>query len=189
MRIGYSVEGVTDQALIKGLARRWCPKAEVVQGGFRGSTHTKRRAEISKICSELSAKGVDVIVFLSDCNNEDWRSVLKQELDQVPEQYQHIVIVGICDRNVECWFCADVDWLAKQLGKNAEFFRVEDPKSIFEEALGITPRDRKESEIMDLVHEAQLKNWLHNRSFEDFYDKAWAKSKQLGCGMENVREG
>lgn len=189
MKIGYSVEGSTDRALIHGLVQRWCPGASLEEGSYRGSSGLSRRREIPKICLELWTKRVDVIIFLSDCNNEEWRSVLNDESGRVPENFKHLVIMGICERNVECWICADADWLARQIESDAEVFRVEDPKRPFEEALGITPRDRKMEEIAKLVLEAPLKSWLRNRSFEDFYDKVWTKSNELGCRMENIRKG
>lgn len=66
MRIGFSVEGSTDAALLRGLRDRWCPEAELLAGNMRGTTRQSARREIAKICVELKAKGVDVIVFLRD---------------------------------------------------------------------------------------------------------------------------
>lgn len=39
MSIGYSVEGATDRAFLKGLRRRWCPGAALIEGSFRGVRH------------------------------------------------------------------------------------------------------------------------------------------------------
>ena len=64
MKIGYSVEGSTDRAVIMGLKHRWCPKAErPIEGGFRGTSGLSRFRELPKICVELMSKGVDLIVF------------------------------------------------------------------------------------------------------------------------------
>jgi len=191
LRIGYSVEGSTDVALIKGLARRWCPDAETIEGKCRGSTRTSRRREIPSICLELARKNADLIVFLSDSNDNDpiaWKTVLKQETGKLPSEYAHLTVFGACQRNVECWFCEDADWLSTKTGKPGDEFRVPDPKTAFESALDIQARDRKVQEIVALVQDAPLHNWLRNRSFEDFYDKLWKKSKSLdGCDMENLR--
>jgi hypothetical protein len=46
MKIGYSVEGSTDRAVLKGLQRRWCPSAELLEGRFRGTTGQSARREI-----------------------------------------------------------------------------------------------------------------------------------------------
>jgi len=45
MKIGYSVEGSTDRAVIRGLRRRWCPEAELIEGKVRGSTRLSLRRE------------------------------------------------------------------------------------------------------------------------------------------------
>jgi len=193
MKIGYSVEGSTDRAFVKGLVERWCPGADLVEGSFRGSTGVSRRREIPKICRELTVaeKAATLIVFLTDSNDDDadsWREVLKAEEGRVPDEFKHLAIVGVCQRNIECWLCADADWLAGMLGRKPDDYRVADPKGPFEEALGITRFDRKEAEIAGLVREAPLRNWLRNLSFENFYEQSWQKSKQLDCPMENLRE-
>ena len=38
MKIGYYVQGDTDEAVIWGLAQRWCPDAELAPGKFRGTS-------------------------------------------------------------------------------------------------------------------------------------------------------
>ena len=38
MRIGYYVQGDTDEAVVWGLARRWCPDAALAPPRFRGSS-------------------------------------------------------------------------------------------------------------------------------------------------------
>ncbi len=190
MRIGYSVEGSTDRALIKGLRERWCPKADLVEGKFRGSTGLSRHREIPQICLELSSKGADLVIFLTDSNDDDpkaWRYVLREEEARIPPNYEHFVLVGVCQRNVECWFCSDAEWLSRMTGRCASDFQAIDPKGVFESAMLISCRDRKEKEIAGLASIAPLHRWLQNRSFEHFFDKLWQKSKELGCSIENIR--
>ena len=38
MRIGYYVQGAMDESVVRGLAKRWCPDAELAEGRFRGSS-------------------------------------------------------------------------------------------------------------------------------------------------------
>lgn len=188
MKIGYAVEGSTDRALITGLAARWCPQALLVEGAFRGSTGMSLRREYRKICDEFIIKEVDVMVFLTDANGQDWREVQRNERQHFPEDRFHQSMHGVCDRNVECWLCADTGWIASQLGAEAVAFEVEDPKRVFERGIGINRDDRKEKQIADLVRDAPLRNWLHNRSFEDFYQQIWHLSGTTGCAIENLRE-
>ena len=186
-RIGYSVEGSTDRALLKGLQIRWCKGAQLVEGRFRGSSGRSRRREIPKTCIELIYKGADIIIFLRDANDESWRDALRNERERCRPEHQHLTVFGACDRNVECWICADAEWIAAKTGKPASDFHIADPKRVFEHAMGISSFDRKEEEIADLVQDAPLRNWLSNRSFEDFYDQLCQKSKELGCSIENLR--
>jgi hypothetical protein len=188
MRIGYSVEGSTDRALLEGLRRRWCPKADLVQGRFRGTSRQSQRREIPNTCVEMASKQADLVLFLRDANKEEWRDVLRKDEERCRSEHRHIAVFGVCDRNVECWLCADADWLAKQIGRPARDFRVEDPKAAFESALGVCRSDRKEEEIAGLVKDAPLQHWLANPSFEDFYGKLRDAAKRFPCEFENLRE-
>ena len=192
MKIGYSVEGSTDRAVIKGLTKRWCPYAETVEGKFRGQTQTSRRREIPSICLDLNSKGVNVIVFLTDSNDDSpnaWKTVCRQEEDRCPAEYGHLAIFGVCQRNAECWLCADADWISTKTSRSPSDFRVADPKGVFESALSIGRDQKREDLIEGLVQEAPLRNWLRNASFEDFYGKLWQKSKSFpDCAMENLRD-
>jgi hypothetical protein len=188
MKIGYCVEGSTDRAVLRGLNQRWCPHAQLIEGSFRGTTGLSQRREIPKVCIELIAKGVELIVFLRDANNEDWREVLRAYEGGCRTEHQHVAVFAVCDRNIECWLCADADWLAKETQHEAAVFRVDDPKSAFARARGIMGSDKKESEITALVQRAPLKKWLSNRSFREFYDRVRAKSKEQGCKIENLLE-
>jgi hypothetical protein len=186
MKIGYCVEGSTDRATLHGLQQRWCSHAELIEGPFRGTSGLSQRREIPKIRVGLVAKGVDLIVFLRDANNENRREVLNTYKEHCRPEHRHSAIFGVCDRNIECWFCADPEWIAGETQHQAAEFRGDDPKAAFEEAIGITRFDKKEQEIAAMVLRAPLKNWLTNRSFREFYEKLRDKSQEMGCRMENL---
>lgn len=186
MKIGYSVEGSTDRAVLEGLRRRWCPHAQLVEGRFRGTSGRSQHREIPKTCVELITKGVELIVFLRDANKENWRDVLKADDNRCRSKHRHLVVVGVCDRNIECWLCADADWIASQTQHEPDEFKVPDPKEPFEKAMGITRFDRKDEKIAILVRHAPLHHWLRNRSFKEFYERLRAKSQQMACDIENL---
>jgi hypothetical protein len=188
MKIGYSVEGSTDRAVVHGLRDRWCARAELVEGRLRGSSETSRRREIGKTCSEFKFKDVDAMIFLTDANQREWREVQREERARLPSDCQHRSMVGIPDRNIECWLCAEPGWLGKRLGVNPDLLRVDDPKGIFNSTLGISRDDKQETTIAEIVKAAPLWSWLNNTSFEDFYQQVWQQSKQHGCTIENLRE-
>lgn len=188
MKIGYCVEGSTDRATLRGFNQRWCPHAQLIEGAFRGTSGLSQRREVPKVCIELTTKGAELIVFLRDANNEDWREVLKAYEGHCRPDHRHLTIFGVCDRNVECWLCTDADWIEKETGHRADEFRVPDPKIPFEEAVGITRLDKKEDKITAMVQGAPLRNWLSNLSFREFYERVWSKSRERGCRIENLRE-
>jgi hypothetical protein len=188
MKIGYSVEGSTDRALLDGLRQRWCPQAQLVEGHFRGSTAQSRRREIPRICFELQNKEVDCIVFLTDSNEAQWRDVLRGEEARCRPEHRLVTVFGVCLRNVECWLATDADHIANRFARSRHEFAIDDPKGVVEAAFGISADDKKEAEIATFVCNAPLRHWLNNHSFADFYDALRGKSRELGCQIENLRE-
>ncbi len=185
MKVGFCVEGSTDKWMLHGLRNRWCPRAELVEGRYRGAF---RRREIPKACSELRSKGVDLIILLRDANNENWRDVAQGDRNACKREDVDLVVVGVCDRNVECWLVAYPQYAAQQTGLVESSFAVADPKNVFNHAMGITRLDDKRDELTAYVRKAPLHRWLSNNSFESFYVQLWAKSKELDCALENLRE-
>ncbi|MBI1928103.1 hypothetical protein HYR99_28145 [Candidatus Poribacteria bacterium] len=65
MKIGYYVQGDTDEAFVWGLVKRWCPKAVLAKGKFRGSDKVSLRREIKKALIDLKdEKACDILVML-----------------------------------------------------------------------------------------------------------------------------
>jgi hypothetical protein len=129
------------------------------------------------------------MVFLTDANRQDWRTVQRNERQSFPQERLAQAIHGVCDRNIESWLCSDARWMAQELGKEEGIFSVEDPKGSFERAIGVSRDDRKEHEIAELIRRAPLRNWLsRSPSFEDFYEQARRLSNSSRCHLENLRE-
>lgn len=190
MRIGYKIEGKNDVAFLEGLKARWCPGATLDLEPK--SRHTRlKSSEIRKICIELDTKGADFWIFLNDADTNDeksWRRQLKEFHNAVPSCYEHRVIIGLCIRNIECWLCADKQWIARQTGLHVNAFNVDDPKGVLEGALG----DEASGRIAQMVRSAPastLRNWLQNVSFAAFYDEIRSYALKNNCPIENLREG
>jgi hypothetical protein len=189
MIIGYSCEDSVHRAFIKGLRKKWCPSAELVEGSFRGSQKTSLRREYKKTCDELFFKGADVIIFLTDNDKSDWRERWENEINKLPRERREQIILGLPERNIECWLTCDRNWLAEKLRTDPSIFNCTDPKSPFASAMGITRDNRKEKEeeIANLICEAPLRNWLQSESFENFYNQARDISQRRKCNIENIR--
>jgi len=188
LNVAYIVEGSTDRALLHGLRDRWCPNAELKALGFRGSK--LRHRHYPKVCAEARFKEVDVLVLLTDANGRDWRKVKREELRALPAPCPFNVIVGVCDRNVECWICADATYAAQQLKSDASLFNVPDPKGAFEAASGIDRDAKCEERIAAMVRDAPVRNWIkQSPSFRAFYEDARDIAQQRKCAMPNEIEG
>jgi len=189
-KIGYAVEGWRDKAFLAGLARRWCPGAELVPGRFRGSSDETFRRELSKTCREMLWNGARFLVILRDANREDWQEVKKRELAWLPAEANHCTVFGVTVENVEDWLNSDPPYLAERMGIPLEELQAEgDPKAALDRALGARSSSIAEERIAAMVHAAPVKRWIQtSRSFEAFYEDARKLAQRSGvCAITNER--
>ena len=185
MKIAFCVEGSADRAILYGLRDRWCPQAELFEGRFRGQLP---RSQIQKECKVLTQKGADLVIFLRDANEENWRDVLKADEAKCPVECRHRVVFGVCDRNAECWLASGADHLCAATGCSRERLGSGDPAAIVKKAFGLVGFDKEQQEphVSAYVQRAPLKQWLQNKSFESFYQQLWNQSKTHACALENL---
>ena len=200
MKIGYYVQGDTDEAVVWGLAKRWCPDAELVKGPFRGSTRDslKRELRIALSMDLKDDKGCDILVFLTDADANPWRDVKRRESKKIPDDCQHLTLFGVAEENIECWLAIDLGALARELECQEKDIPKNNPsKSNFiKRRFGLTDRDTKQdakARICDYVAQASLKVWIEKKnsfsdSFEDFYEQARDLAEQNECSIPNERE-
>ena len=193
MKIGYYVQGDADEAVVKGLAKRWCPDAELVKGPFRGSTNVALKRELLIVLSMnlKDDKGCDVIVVLTDADANPWRDVKRRESDKIPEDCKHLTLFGVADRNIECWLAIDRDALARELRCREEEIPTDDPSNFVKRRFGLTDRNKLEAKarVCDYVAQASLRTWIEGSdSFADFYEEARRWAARNECSIPNERE-
>ena len=193
MKIGYYVQGDTDEAVVWGLARRWCPDAKLAAPRFRGASRESFRRELRKSLVDLkSAKACDFLVVLTDSDANRWRDVKKHESAKIPEEYGHATLFGVADRNVECWLATVRDALADELGCRQEEIPVDNPSRFIKQRFGLSTRSVKEdakARIRDYVARATLSSWIEGSdSFEDFYADTRRLAIRIGCPFPNELE-
>ncbi|HUY88830.1 MAG TPA: hypothetical protein VMV10_08865 [Pirellulales bacterium] len=191
MKIGYYVQGSTDEAVVRGLSARWCPNAELAAGKFRGSSKLSFRREIANALFDLrDDKHCDVLVVLTDSDANAWREVKRREWERIPVECQHLVVFGVAERNIECWLSLDRGALAAEIGCKPQDLLVEDPKGIVESGFGYGRQDVEDVQmrISRFVQASTIRNWIKGKSFEDFYDDVRGLAAQTGCSVPNERE-
>ena len=193
MKIGYYVQGDADEAVVKGLAKRWCPDAELVKGPFRGSTNVALKRELLIVLSMnlKDDKGCDVIVVLTDADANPWRDVKRRESDKIPEDCKHLTLFGVADRNIECWLAIDRDALARELKCYEEDIPKDDPSNFVKRHFELTGRNKLEAKarVCDYVAQASLRTWIEGSdSFADFYEEARRWAARNECSIPNERE-
>ena len=195
MKIGYYVQGDADEAVVRGLARRWCPDAALAPGRFRGSSNESFRRELSKSLMDLvGVRACDVVIVLTDADVNTWREVRKRETERIPQDYRHVTVFGVAERNIEWWLAIDRNALAQELGCRVEDIPGDEPdlSGFVKRRFGMTHRDTREdakARVCTYVLEASLRPWIEgSRSFEDFYTRARQWALQNGCSLPNERE-
>ena len=193
MKVGYYVQGAADEAVVRGLADQWCPGAELAEGRFRGSSGESFRREIRKALLALKdSKACDALVVLTDADANRWQDVKRREWGRVPDDCRHLTLLGVADRNVECWLAADRGALAAELECRAEDISTDDPSTFVKRRFGLTGRNRREAakqRVREYVAQASLRSWIKaSDSFADFHDEARRLAKHIGCAMPNERQ-
>ncbi len=195
MRIGYHVQGAADEAFVSGLRDRWCPHAELAPGKFRGRSQTSLRRELKNALHDLrDHKGCDVLIVLTDSDSRSsWRDVKREDWARVPEDCHHMCVLGVAERNIECWLAIDRGALAKELECAPDDIPTDDPSGFVQRRFGLGNRDdaREEAKrrVSRFVARAPLKSWIDgSKSFEDFYRDAKTLGAQLPCDMPNELE-
>ena len=185
MKIGYVVEGINDYLFLTGLRDRWCEHATLESLNYRGSLHPRK---YPNVCKEGRFKGCDVVVILTDSDNSDWNTAYKNQKAHLDADIEYVVL-GVAVRNIECWICADPDYIAKHYPCDPKSLRVSDPKSAFHTALSISKYDKKEEDIVLLVSNyPSLKPMLELQSFRRFYKEARDYAQRNGCAIPNELE-
>ena len=188
MRIGYYVQGAMDESVVRGLAKRWCPDAELAEGRFRGSSMESFRREIRKSLTGLKdGKECDVLIVLTDADANPWRAVKTRESSRIPNDCEHLTLFGVAHRNIECWLAIDRGALASELGCRVEEIPVlpKDPSGFVKG--GFERRARSEGQdvqecVSDYVERASLRSWIEGSdSFGDFYEDARSLALQTKC--------
>lgn len=195
MRIGYYVQGDADEAVVRGLARRWCPDASLELGRFRGSSKASFRRELGKSLMDLAGhKACSVVVVLTDADVNPWRAVRRREGAKIPDDYRHVTVFGVADRNIEWWLAIDRNALARELGCGVDDIPRDEPhlSSFVKRRFGLTDRDSREDakeRVCAYVRQASLRPWIRDSdSFGAFYDEARSWAARNGCSLRNELE-
>lgn len=195
MKIGYYVQGDADEAVVWGLARRWCPDAALAPGRFRGSSKESFRRELGKSLMDLVGhQACDVVVVLTDADVKPWRRVRRNETTKIPGEYRHVTVFGVTDRNIEWWLAIDRIALARELDCRVEDIPRDGPhlSGFVKRRFGLTDRDTREEakeRVCRYVLRVSLRPWVRGSdSFGAFYDEARSWAAKNGCSFRNELE-
>ena len=102
-------------------------------------------------------------------------------------------ILGVAERNIECWLAANRAALATEFGCPPDEIPADDPSGFVKRRFGLTGRDPGREVAKDRVKQfiltVSIKRWIEeSESFAAFYDDARTLSAQLKCDLPNERD-
>ena len=190
MKIGYFVQGKADEAFVKGLAEKCCPDATLAPGKFRGSSGLSLRRDMPNALKDLHDNhDCDYLVVLTDSDEEEWRTIHRNESERIPVELHHCTVFGVANRNIECWLALDRNALAEELGCKPNDFPSDNPSGFVKKRFGVSSRGPQGMErIQRFVVSSDFSNWLHDKSFKHFWEQIFQLSKHETCDIPNIRE-
>ncbi|MCX7425048.1 MAG: hypothetical protein NTW96_05395 [Planctomycetia bacterium] len=185
MKIGYYVQGAADEAFVHGLAERWCRRAALAPGKFRGRSRESFRRELANALRDLRDHwACDVLVVLTDSDTSPWREVKTRERNRVPPDCQYMSVFGVAERNIECWLAADRGALATELGCRPEEIPTEDPSDFVKRRFRLGERDEGRVDAKNRIQAfvaaaAPLRTWIEgSESFQSFCEDVMDLAQQ-----------
>jgi len=195
VRIALLGEDNMHDAVLRGLAARWCPSAALETGEFRGRTKKRRRAELKdELTGRIRSGKCDCAAILLDADNDRWKDKVENERSKLPPQYVSLTAVGAPERNIECWLVADVNDFCETTGANRrqiEQARRGDPKGEVRAALktaaGASNKVHEYTETF--VQGAPFAQWMQMNCFQGFKNECDALAANLSCDpLPNERD-
>lgn len=173
-RVAVVWQGPNDIGFIMGVRDRLKCAAQLHKARRRGNKFLARR-EASKIVKELMfGLRFDLIIRLTDSDDDDWRDVKNQEVQKWPDDVRAQLVCGVAQGSVELWMTTARDYLEDKLGIPADE-RIAPAVLVrrFKNALRASaPAGNYDELVRKFVTEAPkhvIKTWLSNPSFRDFY--------------------
>ncbi len=189
-------EDATHEAVLRGLARRWCPGAEVVCAVRRGRTgETLRRQLYGALQRLFRVDECDCAVVLRDADKEKWNTAVDEDRSKLPPEHASLTICAAASRNIECWLSADIEDFCRETGADpgqVSAARKDDPKGIVQAALrDASSAGDKElyAFVSEFVAAGPKAAWLdHQPCFVAFFDGCREHAAGRGCAIPNERD-
>ena len=132
------------------------------------------------------------MVVLTDADGNPWRRIKTRESARIGDEFKHLIVFGVADRNIECWLAINREALAVALECAVDDIPEVDPSEFIKRRWGLSDRDRRvaaKAHVCDYVAQAPLKSWVEgSESFEDFYRDARRFAQQSRCAFPNELE-
>jgi hypothetical protein len=191
-RIGVICQDRNSFGFLMGLRARLQCEAEIIDSPTivgKSQYLTKRQAK--NAVAHFRKKSVDLIVRLTDADDDRWQDVRRGELKVLEDAAGEAAVCGVAVRNTELWLNLMRDYLAEKLGISpAEVSTSDDPTGRIKHAISKARRDGENTSevVARVVGEAPslaFRKMLEHDSFRTFYNDCRARAIQADCPVPN----
>ncbi len=191
-------QGPNDLGFLQGLKDRLGCDAKLIASSelpiLRQRGSITKRTDGRLIWDESRRLGADLIVRITDADDQPVRDVLRQECQKYPEEAHSVLLCGACDPDIEHWLSLDLDYTMEQLDFNDTDYPKQrhDRSGFIKQKLQNTRQDQESfsERVARFVREAPpetMRIWLDNASFSHFYDDCRRMAIQHSCEVRNER--
>lgn len=151
-----------------------------------------RRKDAARIWEERG--DIDLIIRLTDSDQNQPQRARIDEMSRWPSEARDMLIVGVCNRDIEHWLLLDAHYLGKRLDFDSKDLPVDRvglsgfvKSKIKEKAIAHNYKDFVAKLVEDAPSET-IRLWLRDAAFADFYDECRRVAKKHDCPIPNLRE-
>lgn len=190
-------QGPNDLGFLLGLRDRLACGASVLDARDHPAlrqrgVHLLRR-EANRIWEVCQRIGGDLIVRLTDAEDQSFQEIVREEKRRFPDAARELLICGACEPDIEHWLTVDLEWASNRLcfeTRDLPSDRVARSGFIKQRIRVLSQPDDYATFVACFVREAPpevMKRWLENPSFHQFYSECVRIAKRRDCRVNDER--
>ncbi len=193
-KIGVIYQDRNSFGFLDGLRRRLGCAAELIRPPAAiGNTRVLPRKQARLAWDHFQKKGVELVVRLTDADNEPWQEVRRKEQNNIPKNATSVWIFGVAVNNVEDWLCLDQEYIARELSVSLTEVAIRANRTgLIKSAIAAKAQTVNSSSfevVGQFVAEAppnSFRRWLQNdEALQVFYSDCRAAATRANCETPN----
>ena len=193
-RIGVIYQDRNSFGFLDGLRQRLnCAAQLIAAPAAIGTSRQLTRKQAKQTWQYFQKKGVELVVRLTDADQQRWQEVRRSEEEVFPAEARSMYICGVAVNNTEDWLCLDTHHLAALLAiAPSELADVVHRTDRVKHALSRARRENVDEGLSDMVARivrdapsSVFRRWLRDDALQRFYSDCRLAATAADCGTPN----